>query len=71
MNINELLTGKINEGKRQSEPEVDWSVWDEKIARLKRLAKAGPLKTVWDPVKRVYKNVPAGELEKKTSNGQG
>ena len=28
------------------------------IGRLKKLAGAGPLKTVWDPAKRVYKNVP-------------
>lgn len=71
MNINELLTGKVNEGKTPEKSGADWSEWDEKISRLKRLAKAGPLKTVWDPVKRVYRNVPAGELEKKTSNGQG
>lgn len=28
------------------------------MARLKKLAGAGPLKTVWDPAKRVYRNVP-------------
>ena len=32
--------------------------FDDMIGRLKKLAGAGPLKTVWDPAKRVYKNVP-------------
>lgn len=32
--------------------------FDDMMLRLKTLAGAGPLKTVWDPVKRVYKNVP-------------
>ena len=32
--------------------------FDDMIGRLQQLAGAGPLKTVWDPAKRVYKNVP-------------
>jgi hypothetical protein len=32
--------------------------FDQMVLRLKTLAGAGPLKTVWDPQKRVYKNVP-------------
>ena len=32
--------------------------FDDMIGRLKKLAGAGPLTTVWDPAKRVYKNVP-------------
>jgi hypothetical protein len=32
--------------------------FDDAMARLKRLAGAGPLKTVYDPAKRVYRNVP-------------
>ena len=32
--------------------------FDSAMARLKQLAGADPLKTVWDPQKRVYKNVP-------------
>ena len=32
--------------------------FDDMIGRLKHLAGAGPLKTVYDPEKRVYKNVP-------------
>ncbi len=38
--------------------------WDAKIQRLKKLAGMGPLKTVWDPVKRVYKNVPVNQEKK-------
>lgn len=39
----------------------DQDEWDEKMRRLKKLAGQGPLKTVWDPVKRVYKNVPVNQ----------
>jgi hypothetical protein len=34
------------------------AAWDEKVKRLGQMAKEGPRKTVWDPVKRVYKTVP-------------
>jgi hypothetical protein len=45
----------IAEGSKEQEygPE-----WDEKIKRLGQMAKQGERKTVWDPVKRVYKTVP-------------
>jgi hypothetical protein len=39
--------------------------FDDAMARLKQLAGAGPLKTVWDPQKRVYKNVPTAVQPKK------
>ena len=32
--------------------------FDAMMSRLKKLAGAGPLKTVYDPARRVYKNVP-------------
>jgi len=32
--------------------------FQEKLMRLKQLAQAGPMKTVYDPNKRVYKNMP-------------
>jgi hypothetical protein len=35
------------------------------MARLKQLAGAGPLKTVYDPEKRVYRNVPVAVQPKK------
>lgn len=37
--------------------------FDEMVKRLKKKAKAGPMKTVWDPVKRVYKNVPIKQVK--------
>jgi hypothetical protein len=41
----------------ESEAKYD-AEWDEKVKRLSQMAKQGPRKTVWDPVKRVYKTVP-------------
>ena len=37
---------------------MDADRFDAAMARLKQLAGAGPLKTVYDPAKRVYRNVP-------------
>jgi hypothetical protein len=37
---------------------MDADAFDDAISRLKKLAGAGPLRTVYDPNKRVYKNVP-------------
>jgi hypothetical protein len=37
---------------------MDADRFDAAMARLKKLAGAGPLKTVYDPQKRVYRNVP-------------
>jgi hypothetical protein len=44
---------------------MDADKFDDAMARLKKLAGAGPLKTVWDPQKRVYKNVPTAVQPKK------
>jgi len=38
--------------------------WDEKVKRLKQMAQQGERKTVWDPVKRVYKTVPVNPQKK-------
>jgi len=43
---------------------MDADKFDAAMARLKKLAGAGPLKTVWDPQKRVYKNVPVAQQPK-------
>jgi hypothetical protein len=32
--------------------------FDDMVSRLKKLAGAGPMKTVWDPDRRVYRNMP-------------
>jgi len=37
---------------------MDADAFDAAISRLKKLAGAGPLRTVYDPARRVYKNVP-------------
>ena len=44
---------------------MDADAFDAAMARLKKLAGAGPMKTVWDPAKRVYKNVPTAVQPKK------
>ena len=38
---------------------MDTGAYDSAMARLKQLAGAGPLKTVYDPATRRYKNVPS------------
>jgi hypothetical protein len=40
---------------------MDADRFDDAMARLKKLAGAGPMKTVYDPAKRVYKNVPVAQ----------
>lgn len=40
---------------------MDADAFDAAIARMKKLAGAGPLKTVYDPTRRVYKNVPTAQ----------
>ena len=48
----------LAEGKPK-EKEADYGAdYQDMVARVKKLAGLGPLKTVWDPQKRVYKNVP-------------
>lgn len=43
---------------REKVGNMDADAFDAALARMKKLAGAGPLKTVYDPAKRVYKNVP-------------
>lgn len=44
--------------KPSKETDYDDPRWDAMVRRVGQRAKQGPLKTVWDPEKRVYKNVP-------------
>ena len=44
---------------------MDADEFDAAMARLKQLAGAGPLRTVYDPEKRVYRNVPVAVQPKK------
>jgi hypothetical protein len=49
---------KVDETKPK-EKEADYGDdYQDMVARVKKLAGMGPLKTVYDPQKRVYKNVP-------------
>jgi hypothetical protein len=53
------------EGKPK-EKEADYGDdYQDMVARVKKLAGLGPLKTVYDPDKRVYKNVPTAVQPKK------
>jgi hypothetical protein len=44
---------------------MDADAFDAAMSRLKQLAGSGPLKTVWDPKKRVYRNMPTAVQPKK------
>jgi hypothetical protein len=47
---------------------MDADRFDDAIARLKQLAGAGPLKTVWDPKQRVYRNMPTAVQPPKSNH---
>ena len=57
----------VAEDNRKSEPpEADYGAdYQDMVSRVKKLAGLGPLKTVYDPQKRVYKNVPTAVQPKK------
>jgi hypothetical protein len=47
-------------------PEADYGAdYQDMVSRVKKLAGLGPLKTVYDPQKRVYRNVPTAVQPKK------
>ena len=43
---------------REKVGNMDADAFDAALSRMKKLAGAGPLRTVYDPARRVYKNVP-------------
>jgi hypothetical protein len=52
----------IKEQGPASSKEADYGPeYQDMVKRVGQRAKQGPLKTVWDPVKRVYKNVPVNK----------
>jgi len=55
------------EGNKKSEPpEADYGDdYQDMVKRVKKLAGLGPLKTVYDPAKRVYRNMPTAVQPKK------
>jgi hypothetical protein len=56
----DMAEGEQQKGADYRDPkEVDYDdEYDAMVARVKRLAGLGPMKTVYDPAKRVYRNVP-------------
>ena len=66
------LPDRTTEGEQQKgadyrdPPEADYGDdYQDMVARVKKLAGLGPLKTVYDPAKRVYRNVPTAQQPKK------
>lgn len=53
------LPDEMDEGEKVGNMDADR--FDAAMARLKQLAGAGPMRTVYDPEKRVYKNVPVAQ----------
>jgi len=51
---------------KKQPPEVDYDdEYQAMVARVRKLAGIGPMKTVWDPARRVYKNVPTADQPQK------
>jgi hypothetical protein len=52
--------------KKREQPEVEYDDdYDAMVARVKKLAGLGPMKTVYDPKKRQYRNMPTAQQPKK------
>jgi hypothetical protein len=62
LELEDLIKGghDIDEGNKRSEADYG-NDYQDMVARVKKLAGLGPLKTVYDPQKRVYKNVPVAQ----------
>jgi hypothetical protein len=53
------------ESNKSSRREADYGAdYQDMVRRVAKLAKEGPRKTVWDPVKKVYKTVPINPPKK-------
>jgi hypothetical protein len=52
--------------KKREQPEVNYDdEYDAMVARVKKLAGLGPMKTVYDPARRQYRNMPTAVQPKK------
>ena len=62
-----VAEGEQKKGADYRDPkEVDYDdEYDAMVARVKKLAGLGPMKTVYDPTKRVYRNMPTAVQPKK------
>ena len=57
---------QVKEAKPRKEPEVDYDdEYQAMVARVRKLAGIGPMKTVYDPAKRQYRNMPTAQQPKK------
>jgi hypothetical protein len=65
LSIFEITQELLIENKNNKEYNYDDPDWDAKISRLGKMAKEGPRKTGYDPVKRVYKTVPVNPPKEK------
>ena len=68
MNIHDVdVAQNMAEGNKKSgPPEADYGAdYQDMVARVKKLAGLGPLKTVYDPTKRQYRNMPTAQQPKK------
>jgi hypothetical protein len=64
--VAEAIPLKTLRAQGRDEKEADYGDdYQQMVLRLKKLAGAGPLKTVYDPNKRVYKNMPTAVQPKK------
>ena len=64
----ELLKDKKlkEQSPKKQPPEVDYDdEYQAMVARVRKLAGLGPMKTVYDPVKRQYRNMPTAQQPKK------
>jgi hypothetical protein len=61
--LGKMTEPDIDEGEKVGNMDADR--FDAAMSRLKQLAGAGPMKTVYDPAKRVYRNVPTAVQPKK------
>jgi hypothetical protein len=61
-----VIIPDIKETKKREQPEVEYDDdYDAMVARVRKLAGLGPMKTVYDPKKRQYRNMPTAVQPKK------
>ena len=67
LDLDSFAEGEQQKGADYRDPkEVDYDdEYDAMVARVKKLAGLGPMKTVYDPTKRVYRNMPTAVQPKK------
>ena len=71
-NCTHIAEGSLNEAEQQKgadyrdPPEANYGDdYQDMVSRVKKLAGLGPLKTQYDPKKRVYRNMPTAVQPKK------